>query len=125
MTDKPRKLIKNQINKVRRDGPADIVDEIKVEPRMTLHPKEKNRFQRMVDTRKEEKYLRDQEKLKKPYIGNKRNMENRWVAQQRLEIEEEVEEGLTLKPGEDDFPDEIPDEIEDEVEEELEYTPQI
>lgn len=120
ITDKPRKNMKSEINKFRRDEPADIVDEIKVEPRMKLHQKTKNRFQRMIDTRKEEKYLRDQAKLKRPYIVNKRNMENRWVAEQKMELEEPMEEEPTLLNETT-----VSDEIENEIEEEADYIPKI
>lgn len=93
--DKPRKNVKAEINKeVKKDGssPVDIAMKLKVDERPSIYTEEGNRYQKSLELKKKEKMERDAEKLKKPHIGDKRRMENVWVAQGKEELDEQDQE---------------------------------
>ena len=85
MPEKPRKAVKAEINKDREEVNLKTASDINVEPRPTRYVKEENRYEKIVDAKKEEKYERNEKKNAKPHIGNKKRVENRWKAEAELE----------------------------------------
>ena len=71
--NKPRKQIKNEINKEGARGTADINDRMEVDPRKTTYTPAPNRYELMVEERKEVKWDRNENKLKNTYPGNSRH----------------------------------------------------
>lgn len=96
---KPRKEIKAEINKNLGDNPDRIAKNIKVDPRPIRGPEQKkpnNRYSRILEARKQEKRLRNENKMKIPHIKNKKNLVKRWKveAQETNLIIEEYEEEI-------------------------------
>jgi hypothetical protein len=96
MPDKPRKIVKAELKKT-KDGDINGAKDLTVDPRPSRYQKESNRYEKIVDARKAEKKEREEKKLAKPHIGNKKRVENRWKAEAEAEAkaapdEEEDEE---------------------------------
>ena len=101
--------MKNEINKNRSKEPAEIADQLKVEPRKSVYIEEKNRYENMVEERKKEKRDRDEEKLKKPHIGNKGHVEKLVKA----EAERDFLESPTEKEMEEELKEESSEKLDD------------
>jgi len=104
MSEKTRKKINAEINKNLGDDPNRIVNKLKVDPRPTFYPKDQNRYSQILQTRKDEKRIREEQKLKIPHIANKKRLVKRWQVEaeelnlspdEEVEIEED-ETGQTL-----------------------------
>ena len=75
MSDKARKHIHAELNK-NRDKTIDDLADMDIENRSSRHEDEPNRYQQILNDRKEQKYKREQEKMKKIHIG-KKNLQKR------------------------------------------------
>jgi hypothetical protein len=99
--NKPRKQIKNEINKSGSRGTADNDDRTEVEDRKTTYTTEPNKFEQLVDARKKIKRDRDEDKIKNSYSG-KGQVENRGKA--------EAEQDFLNSPTEKEMNEELQEE---------------
>lgn len=91
MPDKPRKNVKAELKKV-KDGDVNGTKDITVDPRPSRFEKESNRYTQIVEARKVEKREREEKKMAKPHIGNKKHIENRWKAEAEADAKAPAEE---------------------------------
>jgi hypothetical protein len=95
MPIKPRKNVKAAIKKEKGED-VQTVKGLTVDPRPTRFVKETNRYDQIIEARKAVKREREEKKLAKPHIGNKKRIQNRWKAEAEADlaankIEEEEE----------------------------------
>lgn len=80
MSGKARKRIHAELNK-NRDKSIDELADMDIDDRTSLFEDEPNRYEKILEMRKEEKYLREQEKKKKLHIGKRKHIEKRAIAE--------------------------------------------
>jgi hypothetical protein len=80
MSEKPRKSVKAEVNK-NLDGDVKTAKDINPDPRPKRFEKEPNRYQKIVEAKKTAKREREEKKLAKPHIGNKKHIQKRWKAE--------------------------------------------
>ena len=86
---KPRKQIKAKINRYRSED-IDTLADLEFEDRSTKTPHEKNRYDQIIDVKKEEKRKIQEKKLEKFWIKNKKHI------RKRAEVEAEIENETDL-----------------------------
>jgi hypothetical protein len=114
MSDKPRKKVREEIRKEKANVDTKaIATDLKVDERKSVHQVEKNRYQIIVEERKKEKRARDEAKLKKPYIGNKKHIMKRAKAETMGEgeiVTEDIKKNIDASNTEEVEGEEILDE---------------
>ena len=80
MSDKARKKIHAELNK-NRDKTIDELADMEFEHKTSHHENPPNRYEQILAQRKEDKYSREQDKMKKPHIGNRKHIEKRAIAE--------------------------------------------
>jgi hypothetical protein len=81
MTDKARKKVHAEINKNRKED-IDKLADMPIDERGGSSKKEnKNRYGNILESRKEEKRLRNEKKRQIPHIGNNKHITKRAIAE--------------------------------------------
>ncbi len=88
---KPRKKIKAKINRY-RDTDIDTLADLEFEERPTKYQHEKNRYEKLLEQRKEEKRKIREKKLEKFWIKNRKHITKRAEAEAELLSDEDLTE---------------------------------
>jgi hypothetical protein len=92
MPEKPRKNVRSSINKIRGEE-IDEIGNATIEDRSSKPTaNQPNRYQKMLEARKQAKREREEKKLQKPHIGNKKHIMKPTKALAEEIAEEGVEE---------------------------------